>query len=151
VANTAVSSLNFAVVDSVEVGRSAVYRRYNTDPRTLLWSTPLWLRRILCTQIQLSCESVCSADRIWVKWNNSEGETVLTCTGICCRTILLVFKGFVYPLYNSMCLFYCGMPLFEAKMMIWCKSIILTTLRGVFHRHLIQWVGGLLAGRMLTQ
>jgi hypothetical protein len=40
VANTAVSSANVAVVDSVEVGRSAVYSRYNSGPRTLTWSTP---------------------------------------------------------------------------------------------------------------
>jgi hypothetical protein len=32
VANTAVSSANVAVVDSVEVGRSAVYNRYNVAP-----------------------------------------------------------------------------------------------------------------------
>jgi hypothetical protein len=31
VANTAVSSANVAVVDSVEVDRSAVYSRYNND------------------------------------------------------------------------------------------------------------------------
>jgi hypothetical protein len=29
-----------AVVDSVEVGRSAVYSRYNNGPRTLPWGTP---------------------------------------------------------------------------------------------------------------
>jgi hypothetical protein len=40
VANSAVSSANVAVVDSVEVGRSAVYSRYNSGPRTLPWGTP---------------------------------------------------------------------------------------------------------------
>jgi hypothetical protein len=35
-----------------------------------------------------------------------------------CRTILLVFKGLIYSLYNSVCLFYCGMPLSEAELMI---------------------------------
>jgi hypothetical protein len=39
VANTAVSSANVAVVDSVEVGRSAVCSRYNNGPRTLPWHT----------------------------------------------------------------------------------------------------------------
>jgi hypothetical protein len=39
-ANTAVSSANVAFVDSVEVGRSAVYSRYNSGPRTLAWGTP---------------------------------------------------------------------------------------------------------------
>jgi hypothetical protein len=39
VANTTVSSENVAVVDSVEVGRSAVYSRYNSGPRTLPWGT----------------------------------------------------------------------------------------------------------------
>jgi hypothetical protein len=32
---TAVSSANVAVADSGEVGRSAVYSRYNNGPRTL--------------------------------------------------------------------------------------------------------------------
>jgi hypothetical protein len=35
VASTAVSSENFAVVDSREVGRFAVYSRYNNGPKTL--------------------------------------------------------------------------------------------------------------------
>jgi hypothetical protein len=39
VANTAVSSVNVEVVDSVEVVRSAVYSRYNSGPRTLSWAT----------------------------------------------------------------------------------------------------------------
>jgi hypothetical protein len=39
-ATTAVSSTKVAVVDSGEVGRSAVYRRYNNGPRTLPWSKP---------------------------------------------------------------------------------------------------------------
>jgi hypothetical protein len=37
---TAVSSAKVAVVDPVEVGRSAVYSRYNNGPRTLSWGTP---------------------------------------------------------------------------------------------------------------
>jgi hypothetical protein len=36
----------------------------------------------------------------------------------CCRTVLLFFKSFIYPLYNSMRLFYCGVPLPEAELMI---------------------------------
>jgi hypothetical protein len=39
VANTAVSSANVAVVDSVGVGGCAVYSRYNSGPRTLPWGT----------------------------------------------------------------------------------------------------------------
>jgi hypothetical protein len=35
VASTAGSSTNVAVMDSGEFGRSAVYSRYNNDPRTL--------------------------------------------------------------------------------------------------------------------
>jgi hypothetical protein len=38
---TAVSSAKVAVVDSGEVGRSAVYSRYNNGPRTLPWGTPV--------------------------------------------------------------------------------------------------------------
>jgi hypothetical protein len=40
VATTAVSSAKVAVLDSGEVGRSAGYSRYNSDPRTLHWGTP---------------------------------------------------------------------------------------------------------------
>jgi hypothetical protein len=40
VANIAVSLTNVAVVDSVEVIRSAVYNSYNTGPRALPWCTP---------------------------------------------------------------------------------------------------------------
>jgi hypothetical protein len=40
VAGAAVSSAKIAVVDSGEVGRSAVYSRYNNGPRTLPWGTP---------------------------------------------------------------------------------------------------------------
>jgi hypothetical protein len=40
VATTAVSSAKVAVADSGEVGRSAVYSRYNNGPRTLPWGTP---------------------------------------------------------------------------------------------------------------
>jgi hypothetical protein len=39
-ATTAVSSANVAVADSGEVGRSAVYSRYNSGPRSLTWGTP---------------------------------------------------------------------------------------------------------------
>jgi hypothetical protein len=40
VAITAVSSAKVTVVDSGEVGRSAVYRRYISGPRTLPRGTP---------------------------------------------------------------------------------------------------------------
>jgi hypothetical protein len=40
VATTAVSLGNVAVVDSGEVGRPAVYSRYNNGPRTLRWGMP---------------------------------------------------------------------------------------------------------------
>jgi hypothetical protein len=39
VANIAVLSANIAVVDSLQVGRSSVYSRYNSGPRSLLWDT----------------------------------------------------------------------------------------------------------------
>jgi hypothetical protein len=39
-AMTAVSSAKVAVLESGEVGRSAVYRRYSKGPRTLPWGTP---------------------------------------------------------------------------------------------------------------
>jgi hypothetical protein len=40
VATTAVLSAKVAVVDSGEVHMSAVYSRYNDNPRTLPWGTP---------------------------------------------------------------------------------------------------------------
>jgi hypothetical protein len=40
VAMTAVSSAKVAVMESSEVGKSAVYRRYSKGPRTLPWGTP---------------------------------------------------------------------------------------------------------------
>jgi hypothetical protein len=40
VAMTAVSSAKVAVMESGEVRRSAVYRRYSKGPRTLPWGTP---------------------------------------------------------------------------------------------------------------
>jgi hypothetical protein len=48
VATTAVSSAKVAVADCVEVVRSAVYSRYNSDPRTLLWSTTTLIGESLC-------------------------------------------------------------------------------------------------------
>jgi hypothetical protein len=39
-ATTAVPSAKIAVVDSGEVGRSAVYSRYNNGPRILSWGKP---------------------------------------------------------------------------------------------------------------
>jgi predicted DNA-binding transcriptional regulator AlpA len=38
---TAVSSAKVAVMESGEVGRSAVYRMYSKGPRTLPWGTPV--------------------------------------------------------------------------------------------------------------
>jgi hypothetical protein len=40
VASSTVSSAKFAVVDSGEVGRSALYSRYNNGLRTLAWGMP---------------------------------------------------------------------------------------------------------------
>jgi hypothetical protein len=43
VARRAVSSANVAMVVVGEVGRSAVYMRYNNGPRTLPGGTPAWI------------------------------------------------------------------------------------------------------------
>jgi hypothetical protein len=40
VVTSAVSSAKVAVIDSGEVGRSAMYSRFNNGPRTLPWGTP---------------------------------------------------------------------------------------------------------------
>jgi hypothetical protein len=44
VASTAASSANVAVVDSVEIDRSAVYSMYNNGPRTLPWGMAVGCR-----------------------------------------------------------------------------------------------------------
>jgi hypothetical protein len=41
-----------------------------------------------------------------------------------CRTVLLVFNSLIYPLYDSMCLFYCGVPLSEHGEMLGYYSFI---------------------------
>jgi hypothetical protein len=54
VAMTAVSSAKVAVMESGEVGRSAVYRKYSKGPRTLPPSLSLlyclWLRLVHCSE-----------------------------------------------------------------------------------------------------
>jgi hypothetical protein len=45
-AMTAVSSANVAVMESGEVGMSAVYRRYNKGSRTLPWGTPALTEKV---------------------------------------------------------------------------------------------------------
>jgi hypothetical protein len=50
-----------------------------------------------------------------------------------CRTVLLVFKSFIYP-YDSMCLFYCGVPLPESELMIGINPLFLTIGRSLFKR-----------------
>jgi uncharacterized protein YdbL (DUF1318 family) len=62
--NTAVSSANIAVVDSVEVGRSAVYIRYNSGPRHCPEYIGLECGEYCVHCIQHSRESVCQADNI---------------------------------------------------------------------------------------
>jgi hypothetical protein len=47
VAATAVLSAKVAVVDSDEVGRSAVYSRYNNDPRTLPYRFQIIILKLL--------------------------------------------------------------------------------------------------------
>jgi hypothetical protein len=53
VASTAVSPAKVVVVDSDEVGRSAVYSKCNSGPRTLL-----------CSQCEPSLENGCYVNRI---------------------------------------------------------------------------------------
>jgi hypothetical protein len=69
-AATAVSSAKVALVDSGEVGRSAAY---NNDPRTLPWGT-----LALTGEYYVCLASVFTM--ILLQGNESEGETVLTCT-----------------------------------------------------------------------
>jgi hypothetical protein len=64
VATTAVSSAKVAVVDSGEVGKSAVCSRYNNGPRTLPWGIPSLTGENFCTRFQPLRGSVCYANRI---------------------------------------------------------------------------------------
>jgi hypothetical protein len=76
VASTAVPSANVAIVDSVELGRSAV-------APGLPWRTPaLTGESSVCTQFQPSRGSVYYANRMSGQGNNSWGKTVLTCIGV---------------------------------------------------------------------
>jgi hypothetical protein len=56
VASPAVSSAYVAVVDSVVVGRSAVYSRYNNGPRTLPWGTPALTEESSVSAMQIGFE-----------------------------------------------------------------------------------------------
>jgi hypothetical protein len=70
VASTALSSVKVAVVDSHEVGRSAVYSRYNTGLGTLPQGMPALTGGVLCTQFQPLRGSVCYASRSLGQGNN---------------------------------------------------------------------------------
>jgi hypothetical protein len=91
-----------------------------------------WLGRVLHTQFQILRGSVCYANRILGQGNNWEGEeTILTCIGVqyailcwrlerCLKMLqnsIACFEELHYP-YDSTCLFYCGVPLPEAELMI---------------------------------
>jgi hypothetical protein len=109
-----------------------VHDRYNNDPRTLPWCTPAMPGKSSVYSVSTLRGSVCYANKILRQGNNLEGETVLTYIGVqyailcrvlerclkCCRTALFVFKSLIYPLHNSMFLFYCGVPLSEAEPML---------------------------------
>jgi hypothetical protein len=66
VASTAVSSAKVAVLNSGEVGRSAVYKysRYNNDPGTLLWDTPALTGESSVYSVSGFRRSVCYANKI---------------------------------------------------------------------------------------
>jgi hypothetical protein len=80
--STAVLSAKVAVMYSGEVGRSAVYSRYNMALGHFLWMRQRWLGRVLRTQFQLLQGSVSYANRVLEQGNHSEGETILTCIGV---------------------------------------------------------------------
>jgi hypothetical protein len=72
-----------AVVYSGEVGRSAVYSRYNNGPRALPWGvTALTEESSVYSVSAFRRKCVCYANRILGQGNNAEGETILTCIGI---------------------------------------------------------------------
>jgi hypothetical protein len=61
---SAVSSANVAVVDPGEVGRSAVYSRYNNGPRTLPSGTPALTDDSSVYSVSTLWGSVCYGNRI---------------------------------------------------------------------------------------
>jgi hypothetical protein len=121
--SAAVSSAKFAVVDSGEVGRSAVYSRYNNGPRTL--------RRVLSTPFQPLRGSVCCANKDFRtrKWFRERYSLNLYRSPVC-HTLSNTWEmsknaAEQYCLFSRdshihriiWCLFFCGMPLTEAELM----------------------------------
>jgi hypothetical protein len=82
VASAAVLQAEVAVVYSGEVGRSAVYSRYNNGPRALPWDTPALAGEDSAYSVSASKRIVCYANRVLGQGNNLEGETILTCMGV---------------------------------------------------------------------
>jgi hypothetical protein len=64
VATTAVSSAKVAVLDSGEVGSSAVYSRYNNGLRTLPWGTRALTGESSVYSVSTLRGSVCYVNRI---------------------------------------------------------------------------------------
>jgi hypothetical protein len=52
--------------------------------------------------------------------------------------ILFVVKIFVYPLYDAMCSFCCGVPLSKAELMIWYKSTIFNHFEETFQEEFLK-------------
>jgi hypothetical protein len=80
VVSTAVLSARVAVVDSSEVGRSAVYKKYNNDPRTLPWGTPALI------------------------WEQTTNLSQCICPPLFCSGVTLQFTNFIFSsfLFHTM-------------------------------------------------
>jgi hypothetical protein len=101
VAITEAPSAKIAVLDSDEVGRSAMYNKFNNGPRTLPWGTPTLTAK----------SSVYSV-------NLYEGVST-TQTGLkMLQKCIASFQELHLSSIISICLFYCEMPLSKAELMI---------------------------------
>jgi hypothetical protein len=54
-ADAAILFANVMVVDSVQVGRSALYNRYSSGPRTLPWGTPCLTKESYMSNLTRKC------------------------------------------------------------------------------------------------
>jgi hypothetical protein len=91
VTSTAESSSDCAVVDSAEVGRSAVIAGIITALGHCLREHQHWLETVQCTRFQPLRVSACYANMIFVQGSNSEVETVLIFTEVQCAIICWMF------------------------------------------------------------
>jgi hypothetical protein len=125
--------LKFADIVPYEVGRSVVNNKCSNVQGNCLGVHLHEWGRVQGARFQSGQGNVCFACKRLEWWNSSGGEKVLIYTSTIALYAILyrmlvwclrmhqnsvVFEGFVYLLYYSICLFYCWVPLWEAKLVV---------------------------------